>query len=67
MAHFAALNESRRRATLNDVVLTQTLHSMSSNAANLGTGLLLLLAASSMRSGRSPWATSPCSSPTWAG
>ena len=51
VTHFAALNESRRRATLNDVVLTQTLHSMSSNAANLGTGLLLLLAAGSMRSG----------------
>jgi ATP-binding cassette subfamily B protein len=51
VAYFATLNEARRKATLNDLLLTQIIQSISTNAANLGTGILLLLAADSMRSG----------------
>jgi ATP-binding cassette, subfamily B, bacterial len=50
--YFQSLNEARRKATLNDLLYTQLLQSVSFNAANLGTGLLLLVAAESMRSGR---------------
>jgi ATP-binding cassette subfamily B protein len=49
--YFATLNEARRKATLNDLLLTQIIQSISTNAANLGTGILLLLAAQSMRTG----------------
>jgi ATP-binding cassette subfamily B protein len=49
--YFATLNEARRKATLNDLLLTQIIQSISTNAANLGTGILLLLAAESMRTG----------------
>ncbi len=52
VAYFGTLNEARRRATLNDLLLTQFIQSMSTNAANLGTGILLLLVADRMRSGR---------------
>lgn len=51
IAHFAAVNERRRRATLNDILFTQILNSVAANAANLGTGVILLLAARSIRSG----------------
>ncbi|HMA35047.1 MAG TPA: ABC transporter ATP-binding protein [Chloroflexia bacterium] len=51
VAYFGTLNEARRKATLNDLLLTQIIGSISTNAASLGTGLLLLLAAQSMRSG----------------
>ena len=68
MTHFHDLNEARRRATLRDLLLTQLLSSVSLNAANLGTGLLLLLAAQAMQSGPvHASAISRCSSPTWAG
>jgi ATP-binding cassette, subfamily B, bacterial len=50
--YFQSLNEARRKATLNDLLYTQLLQSVSFNAANLGTGLLLLVAAESMRSGQ---------------
>lgn len=52
VGYFQTLNEGRRKATLNDLLYTQLLNSISFNAANLGTGLLLLIAAESMRSGR---------------
>ncbi|HEX8218419.1 MAG TPA: ABC transporter ATP-binding protein [Chloroflexia bacterium] len=52
VGYFQTLNEGRRKATLNDLLYTQLLNSISFNAANLGTGLLLLIAAASMRSGR---------------
>ena len=48
MAHVQTLNEARRRATLRDLLLAQFLSSVSSNATNLGTGLLLLVAARAM-------------------
>ncbi len=50
-AHFAALNEARRRATIADLLFGQLLESLSSTAGNLGVGALLLLAAQAMRAG----------------
>jgi ATP-binding cassette subfamily B protein len=50
--HLQRVNEVRRRATVNDLVFTQILESISFNAANLGTGVLLLLAAQAMRTSR---------------
>lgn len=46
--HFKILNEARRRATLRDNLMGGIIDSISSNAANLGTGLLLLGAAQAM-------------------
>lgn len=50
--YFKETNEVRRKATLNDLLLTQLLRSVSTNAANLGTGVLLLVAAEVMRVGQ---------------
>ncbi|MBI3943688.1 MAG: ABC transporter ATP-binding protein, partial [Chloroflexi bacterium] len=50
--HLKTLNEVRRKATLNDLLLTELLRSVSVNAANLGIGTLLLLAAQPMQAGR---------------
>jgi ATP-binding cassette subfamily B protein len=49
--HFRRINDRRRRAAVNDVVLTEVIQSVSFNAGSLGTGLLLLLIAPSFRSG----------------
>jgi ATP-binding cassette subfamily B protein len=49
--HFRGVNEARRKASLNDVLLTELLGSISFNVANLGTGLMLLLAAQGLRAG----------------
>ncbi len=51
VAYFEGINEARRRANLNDLLLTELIRSISTNAANLGTGLLLLLAAQAMHDG----------------
>src|SRR5262245_4448469 len=53
---FKTINEARRRASLRDVLLTQLLASFSSNAANIGTGVLLLVLAQAMQrqSGAAP-------------
>jgi ATP-binding cassette subfamily B protein len=51
VAYFGTLNEARRKAALTDVLLTQVLSSISQNAAHLGTGVLLLVAAGSMQDG----------------
>ncbi|MCL6456891.1 MAG: ABC transporter ATP-binding protein, partial [Gorillibacterium sp.] len=48
---FRKLNDQRRQSVLKDKVLTQLLDSIFSNTVNLGTGLVLILAANSMRSG----------------
>ena len=50
-AHFAALNEARRRATIADLLFGQLLDAVSDNVANLAVGVMLLLAAGSMRAG----------------
>ncbi|WP_058301489.1 ABC transporter ATP-binding protein [Gorillibacterium timonense] len=48
---FRELGEKRRMSVLKDKVLTQLLDSTFSNTVNLGTGLVLILAASQMRTG----------------
>lgn len=48
---FTRLNDERREAMLKDKLVTSSLDSIFSNAVNLGTGLILLLAAEAMRSG----------------
>jgi ATP-binding cassette subfamily B protein len=52
VAHLHTVNEVRRRAALNDVLFTQLVSSVSYNAANLGTGVLLLAAANAIQSGQ---------------
>lgn len=52
IGYFEKLNERRRQAALKDMVFTQFLSSLSTNAANIGTGVLLLVAAQSIREGR---------------
>jgi ATP-binding cassette subfamily B protein len=49
--HFRTVNDARRRATLNDTVFNEFLHTVSTNLANIGVGILLLLAADRIRSG----------------
>ncbi|MEO5952518.1 MAG: ABC transporter ATP-binding protein, partial [Chloroflexia bacterium] len=50
VSYFQKLNEARRKATLNDLLYTQLLNTIASGATNIGTGLILLIAADSMRS-----------------
>ena len=49
--HLQTLNETRRKAALNDLLFTQILTAFSSGAANIGTGLLLLIAAQYIQTG----------------
>lgn len=49
VAHFDQLNETRRRAALKDSLFTELLRSVNWNVVNVGTGLILLLAAQAMR------------------
>lgn len=49
--HFRRLNTARSEAALRDSLLTQVLQSFNANAANLGIGVLLLLAAQQIRVG----------------
>ncbi|GAB4194764.1 MAG: ABC transporter ATP-binding protein [Roseiflexaceae bacterium] len=51
VAHFRRLNEVRRRAMLLDSLLSELLDSIFANTVNLGTALILLLGAQSMRTG----------------
>lgn len=51
IGRFKSLNDQRRSAMLKDKLLNQTLDSVFSNTVNLGTGLILLLGAQSMREG----------------
>ncbi len=51
IGYFKVVNEVRRRAALNDLVFTQVLRSTSQNAASVGTGIVLLLAAAKIRAG----------------
>jgi ATP-binding cassette subfamily B protein len=47
--YFESINETRRRAALKDLFLSELLYSFSKNTANLGTGILLLVAAQAMQ------------------
>lgn len=47
--HFRRVNEARRRATLQDLLFSRLLESLSTNSANLVTGVLLLVLAGMVR------------------
>ena len=49
IAHFKQVNEVRRKSALKDKLLSQVLDSIFSNAADVGTGFLLLVAAQAMQ------------------
>ena len=49
--HLQKINETRRKASLKDVLFTQVLDSAFRNTANLFTGLILLTAGSAMQAG----------------
>jgi ATP-binding cassette subfamily B protein len=51
VAHFERLGDVRRVATVRDKVFTEVLNSVWTNAVSVGTGVILLLAAQSIRSG----------------
>ena len=51
IAHFRALNDRRRVAAIKDKVLTAMLESLFWNTINVGTGIILIVAAGAMRSG----------------
>ncbi len=49
--HFALVSEARRTVTVRDRLFNELLGAVAGNAASLGTGLILLLAAQSLRAG----------------
>jgi ATP-binding cassette subfamily B protein len=49
VAHFRRLNEQRRTTMLADRVATQVLDAITANTVSIGTGLIMLLAAGSLR------------------
>ncbi|MCA9838682.1 MAG: ABC transporter ATP-binding protein [Trueperaceae bacterium] len=51
LGHFVKLNDTRRRAALNDTLLTELLRSINNNMVNVAQGIILLLAASAMKDG----------------
>ncbi|HEU4964721.1 MAG TPA: ABC transporter ATP-binding protein [Bacilli bacterium] len=51
LRHFGRLNEVRSQASLKDRLLNEVLLSITANISSLGTGLILLLVAQSMRDG----------------
>lgn len=51
VAHFRQLNARRRSAILADRVVTQIVDAITANTVSLGTGLIMLLAAGSLRDG----------------
>lgn len=52
VTHLQQIAEQRRAATLRDQLLTNMIHAFSFGATNLATGVLLILAAQSLQSGR---------------
>jgi ATP-binding cassette subfamily B protein len=52
IAHFRRLNDARRRALVRDKTLTQVLDSLFWNSVNIGTGIILVVAARAMTGGR---------------
>ncbi len=51
ISHFNKLNDTRRRAALNDTLLTELLRSVNNNMVNVAQGIILLLAATAMKDG----------------
>jgi ATP-binding cassette subfamily B protein len=52
VARFRRLNEQRRTAMLADRLATQALNAITANTVSMGTGLIMLLAAGSLRDGK---------------
>ncbi len=50
-AHFRSLGEERRKRALADVLLTEMIRGVNSGLVNVGTGLMLMMAAGRIRSG----------------
>ncbi len=50
--YFRGINETRRKAALKDSLFTELFRSVNSNVVNVGTGVILLLVAQSMQSGK---------------
>ncbi len=51
LEHFKQLNDSRRKAALKDTLLVELLHGLNLNMVNIGTSVVLMFAAFSMRTG----------------
>ena len=51
LAHFDALNERRRKAALEDTLITEIFKSVTDNMVNIATGIILLLAAGALKNG----------------
>lgn len=51
MSHFSKLNEIRRGAALKDTLARELINSVNENMANIGIGIVLLLASQTMRTG----------------
>lgn len=51
LSHFEQLNNNRRKAALKDTLLVNLLHGLNSNMVNIGTSIVLMFAAFSMRNG----------------
>ncbi|HEX8599153.1 MAG TPA: ABC transporter ATP-binding protein [Chloroflexia bacterium] len=51
LSHLRVLNEKRRKAALMDSLLTQLIDSFNANTVNIGTGLIVIVAAESLRAG----------------
>lgn len=51
LAHLRALNDKRRKAALMDSLLTQLIDSFNANTTAIGTGLIVIVAAESFRTG----------------
>ena len=51
VTHFRRLNDERRVVAVRDRVFTEILESIFWNTVNIGTGIILILAAGSMRGG----------------
>ncbi len=51
VAHFRQLNERRRSAILSDRVMTQAVGAVTANMVSVGTGVIMLLAATGLRDG----------------
>ena len=52
VAHLQHANETRRQATLRDQLLERVIHAFSFGAGNIATGVLLIVAAQGLQSGR---------------
>jgi ATP-binding cassette, subfamily B, bacterial len=50
--YFRRINETRRKAVLKDSLFTELFRSINSNVVNVGTGVILLLIAQSMQTGK---------------